>query len=69
MEQGDRDAATMVFNNPVIQSLRRHDLDRYQKLAHLIDRTSYADTTEMYGSSSTKDDRRKKVAEGKEGGL
>jgi hypothetical protein len=67
MEQGDRDAATIIFNNSVIQSLRRHDLDRYQKLAHLIDRTSYAESNEMYGSSSTKEDRRKKVAEGKEG--
>ncbi|KAI8337577.1 putative vesicle coat complex COPI, beta [Chlamydoabsidia padenii] len=63
VEQGDKDAATMLLNSPALQTLRHHDLDRYQKLAHLIDRTSHSDIAEVYGSTTTKDQRRKKVAE------
>ncbi|KAI8099716.1 WD40-repeat-containing domain protein [Halteromyces radiatus] len=63
VEQGEKDAATMVLNSPVLQSLRRQDTDRYGKLDHLIDRLPQVDFSDIYDSNSTKEQRRKKVAE------
>ncbi|CAO3621882.1 unnamed protein product [Cunninghamella echinulata] len=37
MEQGEAQAAIVVLNSPILQSLKRSDPDRYNKLDQLID--------------------------------
>ncbi|KAI8071310.1 WD40-repeat-containing domain protein [Gongronella butleri] len=59
VEQGDKQASMRVLYSPVMQQLRRQDLERFSKLDRLVDNPGAND---IYPADVTKEQRRRRVA-------